>query len=146
MGQEVSMGIKQEIIHFTLLVEDYAAALAFYTQKLSFEVLEDTDLGEGKRWVVISPPGAKGAALLLAKASDEKQESVIGRQAGGRVGFFLRTDDIQRDVANMREAGVVFIREPVTMEYGTVAVFADLYGNQWDLLQLSEKHSMYSRG
>jgi len=146
MGEEIGRHVKQEIIHFTLLVEDYDAALAFYSQKLNFEVLEDTDLGEGKRWVVVSPPGAKGAALLLAKASDQAQTSVVGNQAGGRVGFFLRTDDIQRDVSNMRQAGIEFIREPMTMEYGTVAVFVDLYGNQWDLLQLSDKHSMYSRG
>ncbi|HEY4199518.1 MAG TPA: VOC family protein [Devosiaceae bacterium] len=125
----------QSIATIALVVADYDDAIAFYRDRLGFEVIEDTDLGAGKRWVLVSPPGNGGARLLLAKASDARQQEAIGNQAGGRVGFFLETDDLARDHAAYVVAGVSFIRAPVTEAYGTVAVFADLYGNRWDLIE-----------
>ncbi|WP_242110348.1 VOC family protein [Luteimonas aquatica] len=119
-----------------LLVRDYDEAIAFYTQALGFDLLEDTDLGQGKRWVRVAPPGARETALLLAQASDEAQARRVGDQTGGRVGFFLHTDDFRRDHAAMRGHGVRFLEAPREEAYGTVAVFEDLYGNRWDLLQL----------
>jgi catechol 2,3-dioxygenase-like lactoylglutathione lyase family enzyme len=119
----------------TLVVDDYDKAKAFYCGALGFECLEDTVQPEGKRWVVVRPKGGDGAALLLAQAVTEEQKAAIGRQAGGRVGFFLKTDDFGRDHAAMIACGVTFLEEPRVEVYGTVAVFRDLYGNTWDLIQ-----------
>jgi len=120
----------------TLVVGDYDDAIAFYTDKVGFDLVEDSDFGGGKRWVVISPKGATETRILLARASDENQTNAIGNQTGGRVGFFLNTDDFARDHARMTKAGVHFLEEPRHEAYGTVAVFEDLYGNKWDLLEL----------
>jgi catechol 2,3-dioxygenase-like lactoylglutathione lyase family enzyme len=128
----------QRIAHIALVVSDYDEAIEFYTLKLEFQLIEDTPLNETKRWVLIAPKGAKECCLLLVKASDELQTSSIGNQTGGRVGFFLFTDDFWRDYHQMLEKQVNFIRAPTTFEYGTVAVFEDLYGNKWDLIQPSE--------
>lgn len=117
----------------TLLVADYDEAIAFFLGKLGFSLIEDTPLGDGKRWVVVMPDG--GAALLLAKASTVEQRARIGDQTGGRVAFFLHTDDFERDHRAMTSKGVRFLEDPRVEPYGTVAVFEDLYGNRWDLLQ-----------
>ena len=139
--------MKQSIVHIALVVEDYDDAIAFYTQKLNFELIEDSHQPEqDKRWVVISPPGSNGTTLLLEKASKPEQESFIGNQSGGRVLLFLNTDDFWRDYNEMQSNGVNFVREPKKQEYGTVAVFEDLYGNLWDLLQLNDDHPMSKRG
>lgn len=121
----------------TLVVGDYDEALAYYVDALGFRLVEDTPLGPTKRWVVVAPPGDDGAALLLATADDDRQRQRIGDQTGGRVAFFLLTDDFGRDHARMTAAGVRFLESPRTEPYGTVAVFVDLYGNRWDLLQPS---------
>ena len=119
-----------------LVVRDYDEAIAFYTGTLGFELVEDTDLPvEKKRWVVVAPPGARESQLLLARAANEEQERHVGNQTGGRVTFFLYTDDFWRDYETYRARGVVFVREPKVEAYGTVAVFQDLYGNLWDLLE-----------
>ncbi|MEV8424789.1 VOC family protein [Streptomyces niveus] len=118
----------------TLVVRDYDEAIAFYTGSLGFDLVEDTDRGDGSRWVVVRPPGGEGA-LLLARAADDAQRGRVGSQTGGRVGFFLHTDDFARDHARMVVAGVRFLEEPRHEPYGSVAVFEDLYGNRWDLLQ-----------
>lgn len=127
--------MQQHIAHLTLVVKDYDEAIAFYTQQLSFTLVEDTVLSDTKRWVRVAPPGSNGCCLLLAKAADEAQESRIGNQTGGRVFLFLYTDDLERDYQQMKSKGVTFVREPVKEAYGTVAVFQDLYGNLWDLLE-----------
>ena len=127
--------MKQTIACIALVVPDYDAAIAFYRDDLGFDLLEDTDLGGGKRWVVLRPKGATETALLIAKADGEEQASAIGRQAGGRVGFFLHTDDFARDHRAMLARGVVFLEEPRREPYGIVAVFTDPFGNAWDLLQ-----------
>ncbi|MEV7672825.1 MULTISPECIES: VOC family protein [unclassified Streptomyces] len=125
----------------TLVVRDYDEAVAFYTDALGFDLVEDTDRGDGTRWVVVRPRGAAGvgglgnAGLLLARAKNEDEEAAIGHQTGGRVGFFLHTEDFARDHARMTAAGVKFLEEPRHEPYGSVAVFEDLYGNRWDLLQ-----------
>ncbi|MFF3340302.1 VOC family protein [Streptomyces flavidovirens] len=120
----------------TLVVRDYDDAIAFYTNALGFELAEDTDRGDGSRWVVVRPPGsAAGTGLLLARAKDDAQLARVGGQTGGRVGFFLHTEDFARDHARMTAAGVRFLEEPRHEAYGSVAVFEDLYGNRWDLLQ-----------
>ncbi len=138
--------MKQALIHVAIVVRDYDEALEFYVNKLKFEVVEDTYQPEqDKRWVVISPPGSNGMTLLLARASNEEQSTFVGNQAGGRVFLFLSTDDFWRDYNRMREEGVHFIREPMEADYGTVTVFEDLYGNRWDLLQLTPEHPMASR-
>ncbi|MFF2186944.1 VOC family protein [Streptomyces sp. NPDC058155] len=118
----------------TLVVRDYDEAIAFYTGPLDFELVEDTDRGGGSRWVVVRPRGS-GGALLLARAADDTQRASVGAQTGGRVGFFLHTDDFARDHSRMTAAGVHFLEEPRHEPYGSVAVFEDLYGNRWDLLQ-----------
>ncbi len=126
----------QSIAHIALLVGDYDEAIAFYTTRLGFVVLEDTVRPEqAKRWVVIGPPSSSGATLLLARASSPDQARCIGNQTGGRVFLFLETDDFARDHARMVAAGVTFVRPPAVEPYGTVAVFEDLYGNRWDLVQ-----------
>jgi predicted enzyme related to lactoylglutathione lyase len=121
---------------FALVVRDYDEAIAFYTQKVGFDLIEDTLMGGGKRWVIVAPKGAKETRVLLAQASNDDQSNAIGNQTGGRVGFFLNTDDFARDHARMLKAGVTFLEEPRYEPYGTVAVFEDLYGNKWDLLEL----------
>lgn len=131
--------MKQHIAHIALVVADYDEAIRFYTEKLGFRLEEDTLLSDTKRWVIVSPPGSAGCQLLLAKATNEEQQSRVGNQTGGRVFLFLYTDDFWRDYKDMLSKGILFIREPVTEPYGTVAVFADLYGNLWDLIQPSKK-------
>ncbi len=131
--------MQQSIIHIALVVRDYDEAIDFYCRKLHFSLVEDTYQPEqDKRWVVVSPPGSSGTSLLLARASSPEQAAFIGNQAGGRVFLFLNTDDFWRDYSEMLAAGVHFVREPKTEVYGTVAVFEDLYGNRWDLIQRSD--------
>ena len=130
--------MKQSIVHIALVVRDYDEAIAFYTETLNFELIEDTYQPEqDKRWVVVAPPGSNGVTLLLARASTPEQEPFIGNQSGGRVFLFLNTDDFWRDFNDMKSRGVKFVRQPVKQEYGMVAVFEDLYGNLWDLLELN---------
>jgi catechol 2,3-dioxygenase-like lactoylglutathione lyase family enzyme len=129
--------MKQIIAHLALVVKDYDEAILFYTQKLGFILKEDTVLSESKRWVIVAPPGSGECSLLLAKAASPSQQAAIGYQTGGRVFLFLYTDDFYRDYHNMLEKGIRFIRQPVREEYGTVAVFEDLYGNLWDLIEPS---------
>lgn len=129
--------MKQKIGAVSLLVRDYDEAISFYTQKLRFTLVEDTDLGDGKRWVLIAPPGPGETRILLAKASSPVQERQIGNQTGGRVFLFLHTDDFRRDYLDMKSRGVIFTGEPRQEPYGTVVVFEDLYGNRWDLLELN---------
>jgi len=130
--------MKQSIVHMALVVRDYDEAIDFYTKTLHFTLVEDTYQPEqDKRWVVVAPPGSSGATLLLARASKPEQEAFIGNQTGGRVFLFLNTDDFWRDYNEMIERGVNFVREPKSESYGIVAVFEDLYGNLWDLLQLN---------
>lgn len=123
------------IAHVTLVVRDYGAAIAWFVEKLDFVLVEDSDLGGGKRWVLVAPRGPGGAQLLLAKAVSPQQEARIGEQTGGRVFLFLHTDDFRRDYDALRARGVTFVRPPRTDVYGTVAVFEDLCGNLWDLLE-----------
>ena len=130
---------RQRLALVSLLVADYDEALAFYVDKLGFELIEDREVPEqAKRWVVIAPPGGGGCQLLLARANDPAQQSRIGNQTGGRVFLFLYTDDFDRDYQRYLEQGVRFLRPPKVEPYGTVAVFEDLYGNLWDLLQPSQ--------
>ena len=131
--------MNQFIAHLTLVVKDYDEAIKFYTQKLGFRLLEDTILTETKRWVVVAPPGAGECSLLLAKAAGPDQMKAVGNQTGGRVFLFLNTDDFHRDYQTMVEKGVHFVRQPVREVYGTVAVFEDLYGNLWDLIEPSQR-------
>ncbi len=119
----------------SLVVDSYDRAKAFYCDALGFACLEDTEMPDGKRWLVVRPRGSEGASILLAEASDETQRAAIGNQTGGRVGFFLETDDFARDHRRFTEAGMIFQEEPRHEPYGTVAVFADLYGNLWDLIE-----------
>ena len=127
--------MKQRIALVTLVVPDYDAGIGFYRDQLGFDLVEDTPLPDGKRWVVVRPRGGEGTGLLLAEAADEAQKAAIGRQTGGRVGFFLHTDDFGRDRAAFLAAGVQFLEEPRKEAYGTVAVFEDIFGNRWDLLE-----------
>jgi catechol 2,3-dioxygenase-like lactoylglutathione lyase family enzyme len=130
--------MKQSIVHVALVVRDYDDAIRFYTRKLLFTVVEDTyQPQQDKRWVLIAPPGSSGVTLLLARASAPEQERAIGNQTGGRVFLFLSTDDFWRDYHRMVSVGVTFVRAPKVESYGTVAVFEDLYGNRWDLLELT---------
>lgn len=127
----------QAIGYVALVVEDYDAAIRFYVDVLGFDLIEDTPIeAQQKRWVLVAPPGSSGTKLLLARAANDEQASRIGNQTGGRVFLFLHTDDCRRDYELYRSRGVAFVREPAEMPYGTVAVFRDLYGNLWDLLQL----------
>ncbi|MDR6965029.1 VOC family protein [Shewanella putrefaciens] len=138
--------MKQALVHIALVVRDYDEAIDFYVNKLKFELVEDSYQAEqDKRWVVVAPPGSKGASILLARASKPEQLNFIGNQAGGRVFLFLNTDDFWRDYQRMVADGIHFIREPQEQDYGTVAVFEDLYGNLWDLLQLNVQHPMAQR-
>jgi len=127
--------MKQHIAHIALVVRDYDEAIQFYTQKLHFRLVEDTVLSATKRWVLVAPKGSNECCLLLAKAADPEQEKKIGDQTGGRVFLFLYTDNFRRDYEAMIKEGVEFVREPKVEAYGRVAVFKDLYGNLWDLLE-----------
>lgn len=130
--------MKQSIAHVALVVRDYDEALSFYTETLRFIVVEDSyQPDQDKRWVVVAPPGTTGTTLLLARASTPEQEKFIGNQSGGRVFLFLRTDDFWRDYNEMTERDVEFVRKPKSEAYGTVAVFKDLYGNLWDLVEFT---------
>jgi len=126
--------MKQTLAHIAIVVKDYDEAIKFYTEQLGFDLIEDTVLSETKRWVLVSPKGSDGCKLLLAKGANEEQQSRIGNQTGGRVFLFLHTDDFWRDYNNYTEKGIEFVRPPSKEEYGTVAVFKDLYGNLWDLI------------
>jgi catechol 2,3-dioxygenase-like lactoylglutathione lyase family enzyme len=132
--------MKQKIAHIALVVKDYDEAINFYTGKLGFTLVEDTKLSEDKRWVLVAPPGAEECSLLLAKAANDQQMTSIGNQTGGRVFLFLFTDDFWIDYHKMLEKGINFIRPPKEEAYGMVAVFEDLYGNLWDLLQPNENN------
>ena len=133
--------MNQSIAHISLVVREYDEAIEFYTKKLNFTLLEDTYQPEqDKRWVVVAPPGSSETSILLAKASKEEQKSFIGNQAGGRVFLFLNTDDFWRDYKEMLSKGIEFEREPKETPYGTVAVFKDLYGTLWDLIEFAEGH------
>ena len=128
----------QSIAHIALVVDDYDDAIKFYTEKLGFALLEDTAQSATKRWVLVAPPGSRECSLLLAKGVGEEQQSRMGNQTGGRVFLFLRTDDFWRDYEKMRARDIHFVREPKVEAYGTVAVFADLYGNRWDLVEFAK--------
>ncbi|MBK6904758.1 MAG: VOC family protein [Saprospirales bacterium] len=127
--------MKQNIFQLALVVEDYDEAIDFYTKKLHFTLVEDTAMSPTKRWVVVAPPGSNGCRLLLAKAADETQKSRVGNQTGGRVFLFLHTDNFERDYQNLLDQGVTIVRQPAKEAWGMVAVFQDLYGNLWDLIE-----------
>ena len=127
--------MSQSIATVSLLVADYDDGISFYCDTLGFDLVADADMGGGKRWVVVAPPGRTGAQLLLAKADGEAQRAAIGNQGGGRVMFFLESNNFLKDHAAMLERGVSFLEEPRHESYGSVAVFQDLYGNKWDLIQ-----------
>jgi len=138
--------MKQSIVHVTLVVRDYDEAINFYTNKLNFTLIEDTYQPEqDKRWVVVAPPGSTETTLLLARASNSEQETRIGSQTGGRVFLFLNSDDSWRDYNDMVSKGIEFVREPKRESDGTVAVFKDLYGNLWDLVELNKDHPIINR-
>ena len=138
--------MKQAIAHVALVVRDYDEAIEFYTKRLRFTLVEDTYQPEqDKRWVVVAPPGSPGTTLLLARASKPEQEPFVGNQTGGRVFLFLSTDDFWRDYNEMVSRGIKFVREPKREAYGTVAVFEDLYGNLWDLVQPDDGHPTPTR-
>jgi catechol 2,3-dioxygenase-like lactoylglutathione lyase family enzyme len=131
--------MKKTIVHVALVVRDYDEAIEFFTKKLDFVLVEDTYIPEqNKRWVTVAPPGSTGTTVLLARPSQSGQEAFIGNQTGGRVTFFLNTDDFWRDYKNMIARGIKFVREPKAEPYGMAAVFEDLYGNLWDLLELKK--------
>lgn len=133
--------MRQSIVHVALLIRDYDEAIAFYTEKLHFTLVEDTyQPAQDKRWVTIAPPGSSGTTVVLAQAAQPGQELHIGNQAGGRVFLFLDTDDFQRDYEDMVAQGIEFVRQPTAEPYGMVAVFKDLYGNKWDLIEFAEGH------
>ena len=127
--------MKQSIAQFAIVVNDYDEAIKFYTKKLHFDLIEDTTLSDTKRWVVIRPAGSDGCCILLAKAANDEQKTRVGNQTGGRVFLFLHTDDFWRDYNAMTADGIRFVRPPVEESYGIVAVFEDLYGNLWDMIQ-----------
>ena len=128
----------------TLVIRDYDDAIAYFTGALGFRLVEDSALGDGKRWVVVAPDGG-GTGLLLARAASPEQAAAVGNQTGGRVAFFLHTDDFARDYARMTASGVIFVEQPREEPYGTVVVFQDLYGNKWDLIEPS-KHGQDGTG
>ena len=130
----------QRIAHIALVVKDYDEAIEFYTNTLDFVLIEDTKLSDEKRWVMVAPPGAKECCLLLAKAADDEQRNSIGNQTGGRVFLFLFTDNFHRDFKKLVDRGVTIIRQPKVESHGTVAVFADLYGNLWDLIEPTDQN------
>jgi len=126
--------MNQRLAHIAIVVSDYDEAIKFYTEKLHFDLIEDTQLSETKRWVLVKPKGQEGSCLLLAKAANEEQQSRVGNQTGGRVFLFLHTDDFERDFQNLLDNQIEIVRQPSKEEYGTVAVFKDLYGNLWDMI------------
>ena len=131
--------MKQSILDVTLVVQDYDEAIEFFTHKLNFRLVEDTyQPAQDKRWVLVAPPNSEGTNILLARATTPEQLKAVGNQTGGRVAFFLATDDFWRDYNEMLVRGIHFIREPKTESYGTVAVFEDLYGNLWDLVEMKK--------
>ena len=127
--------MRQHLAHVTLLVKEYEEAIRFYTEKLNFTLIENTILSENKRWVLVAPPGSDGCFLLLAKAATKEQQECIGNQTGGRVFLFLYTDNFKRDYQNLIDQKIEIVREATTEIYGRVAVFKDLYGNLWDLIE-----------
>ncbi len=127
--------MKQQIGSVTFLVKDYDEAIEYFVNKLQFDLIEDSQLNETKRWIVVSPKGSSGTSLLLAKATTEKQERSVGNQTGGRVAFFLHTDNFNRDYESMMSKGVNFLESPREEKFGRVAIFQDLYGNKWDFIQ-----------
>jgi len=127
--------MNQKIAHIALVVDDYDKAIDFYTSKLGFDLIEDTVLTETKRWVLVAPKGSTGTSLLLAKAANHEQQSRVGNQTGGRVFLFLHTDNFQRDYQNLLDQEILIVRQPVKESWGMVAVFADPYGNLWDLIE-----------
>jgi len=127
--------LKQHIAHIALVVDDYDKAIQFYTQMLNFDLIEDTMLSENKRWVLVAPKGSSECKLLLARATSEEQVSRIGNQTGGRVFLFLYTDDFESNYQDLKSKGIEFVRGPSKEDYGTVAVFKDIYGNLWDLIE-----------
>lgn len=129
----------QRLAYITLIVDDYDKAIDFYTGKLNFKLVEDTFVSRKKRWVLVRPAGSGNCCLLLAKAENEEQSSMIGNQAGGRVFLFLHTDNFKRDYQNLLNNGIKIVREPVEEKYGTVAVFQDIFGNKWDLIEPSSR-------
>jgi len=135
------LDLKNSIAHVALVVDDYDEAIDFYVNTMDFKLLEDTQLSPEKRWVIVAPTGAKECSLLLAKAANDKQRSSVGNQTGGRVGFFLFTDNFQREYDKLQQRNVEFVRPKEEFDYGTVAVFKDLYGNLWDLIQPNENNS-----
>jgi catechol 2,3-dioxygenase-like lactoylglutathione lyase family enzyme len=137
---------RQSLLHVALVVRDYDEALAFFVGKLGFDLIEDTYQPEqDKRWVVVAPPGSTGATILLARASRPEQEAFVGNQAGGRVFLFLKTDDFDRDYARYVNVGITFVRPPIQFDYGKVAVFEDLYGNLWNLVEHVADHPLAER-
>ena len=126
--------MKQRLAHIAIVVNDYDEAIKFYTEKLHFDLIEDTQLSETKRWVLVRPNGGDSCCLLLAKAANEEQLSRVGNQTGGRVFLFLHTDNFERDYQNLLDNEIEIVRQPSKEEYGTVAVFKDLYGNLWDMI------------
>jgi catechol 2,3-dioxygenase-like lactoylglutathione lyase family enzyme len=133
--------MKQYLAHVAIVVDDYDKAIEFYTKKLHFTLIEDTVLSETKRWVLVRPPGAKECSLLLAKGANEEQKSRIGNQTGGRVFLFLHTDNFKREYQNLVDHHIKIVREPGVEPYGTVAVFEDLFGNLWDLIEPTKTES-----
>ncbi|MEM1320581.1 MAG: VOC family protein [Bacteroidota bacterium] len=131
--------MKQQLAQIALVVDDYDKAIAFYTEKLNFQLIEDTPLSPTKRWVIVAPPGSRGCRLLLARAANEEQKSRIGNQTGGRVFLFLYTDDFDRDYQHLLTQDIEIVRPPSTESYGKVAVFADCYGNLWDLIEPAQQ-------
>lgn len=131
--------MKQTIAHIALIVNDYDEAISFFTKKMDFVLVEDSVLSPQKRWVIVAPPGTTGCSLLLARAANEEQQRSVGNQSGGRVFLFLHTDDFMRDYKKMQEREIQFIDGPRQEEYGWVAVFVDLYGNKWDLVETTGK-------
>jgi len=146
MDNEKNEKMHQRIAHIALVVDDYDDAIEFYTRKLDFQLLEDTKLSDEKRWVMIAPKGAKECCLLLAKAANERQTAFVGNQTGGRVFLFLFTDDFWRDYEKLKNREIKFVRPPQDFEYGTVAVFEDLYGNMWDLIEPNENNKGLIKG
>ncbi len=130
--------MNQRIAHIALVVKNYDEAIEFYTKKMHFDLIEDTDLGDGKRWVLVRPKGDSNCCLLLAEPINERQAKSIGNQTGGRVFLFLYTDNFERDYQNLIKNNIEIIRPPVVETFGTVAVFSDLYGNWWDLIEPSK--------
>jgi catechol 2,3-dioxygenase-like lactoylglutathione lyase family enzyme len=134
--------MKQRLAHIAIVVNDYDEAIKFYTEKLHFELIEDTQLSETKRWVLVKPKGTDGCCLLLAKAANEEQQSRIGNQTGGRVFLFLHTDNFERDYQNLLDNQIEIVRPPQKEVYGTVAVFKDIYGNLWDMIEPADERKL----